>query len=100
MVEHKSIPTIDNWSIVYTPIDEYKPREMYPIQLHGTVSGHPNFPDGEEITTSGVESSAGRVVRTKNTEYALGDVDPKYLEWYLSEHPDRTFDPDNPLQIP
>jgi hypothetical protein len=100
MVEITLMPTINNWSIIYTPIDQYKPREMYPIKIHGTVADHPKFYEGEEITTSGVESAAGRVVKTRNSEYVLGDVDPKYLEWYRTEYPDRTFDPENPLQIP
>lgn len=90
---------IENWSAIRIPLDMYKPAELSPLQVRGLVYGHPKFANGDDIITSALVRSEGRVVCTRNTEYILGQVDPDYLEWYRLTHPDQPFDPENPFYI-
>jgi len=73
---------IENWSLIVPDVDPYLAPELFSVRLHGEVHGHPNFVDGEEVTTSPIVSFNGRVVKTQNSEYELGIVNQEYSKWY------------------
>ncbi len=90
---------IENWAVVKTttPDDLYTPPEKKPMQLSGIVYGHCDLPDGEDIVTSVICKTRGRVVQTRNTSYVLGEPHADYLAW-LKEH-DMTYNPDEPVRL-
>lgn len=75
------MPKLDKWSVVAHPDDRtpFTPPESVRPCLHGIVTGHPHKEDGTSITTSMIQErlSDGRI-RTENTVYELGDVEPEY----------------------
>lgn len=75
------MPKLDKWLVVphlddRTPFTS--PESVRPC-LHGIVTDHPNHKDGTSITTSVIQERLpdGRI-RTENTIYELGDVEPQY----------------------
>jgi hypothetical protein len=90
---------IDQWSVIKKGADPYMAPEQLSIQIEGISYGHPRFEDGIRVLTSPVVKVAGRVVKTRNTEYLLGDVDPEYMDWYRLNCPNREFDPENPIVV-
>ncbi len=44
------------------------------------MSGHPDHADGAYVETSSILSVEGNRVRTRNSEYELGDPDPSYTK--------------------
>lgn len=78
---------LENWSIIRS-YDPYKPPEAQPAVLVGVCYGHPQLPDGEKIKTSAIqEFILSTEVRTQNTVYILGEIDPQYKE-YRENHKD------------
>ena len=75
---------LNNWSIVGEN-DPYKAPELRKKYLQGKVFGHLQVEDGKMVTTSSIQSFSGRKVRTRNTLYVLGKIDPNYRKW-LREH--------------
>jgi hypothetical protein len=79
-------PRIENWGIVSLDFNPYQPPEAQAKGLAGTVFGHPEFPDGADITTSaiqGVRTEGDHIfVQTRSREYLLGVVNPAYEEQY------------------
>lgn len=74
---------LENWCVVVGEVNPYQPPEMCTQHLAGEVYGHPNFTDGEKITTSRivlVERDGDRVVAVTGggSRYLLGAVDPAY----------------------
>lgn len=70
---------LENWSIVQRNPDPYKAPELQRQYLHGKIFGHPDYEDGTEITTSAIWAIRDNLIITKSgSEYALGEVDPKY----------------------
>lgn len=97
---------LKNWSVCHHPADVYTPPEQRSAHLQGEVYGHPGFPDGEQIVTSRILDTNGRVVTTRSREYLLdGPPAPGYIEYLKSightlneEHPVRIYSaPSNPL---
>ena len=85
----KEIPKVklENWSIIRS-YDSYKPPEAQPAVLIGMCYGHPRLPDGEKIKTSAIQEFISKnEVRTQNTVYILGEIDPQYKE-YRENHKD------------
>jgi hypothetical protein len=69
---------IENWFITGSN-DPYTPPECQTIHIKGFAFGHPDFPDGESIRTSFIESVEGRKVTTRSGRvYQLGKIDPGY----------------------
>ena len=72
---------IENWSLVRRYSSPYQAPEQVAQCLHGVVSGHPKFKDGETITTSRVVSvnyETETVKTVTGSLYYLGAVDPAY----------------------
>ena len=73
-----SIVRIDLWAIVAkrgAGDQSGLPR----IHLRGTVTGHPTYRDGSELTTSHITHRSGeRLVTCNGTHYELGQVHPDY----------------------
>jgi len=76
-------PRIEEWAIV-GEANPYQAPELREMRLTGKVYNHPQFGDGEVVTTSPVRASAGRTVETYNTTYDLGRMSEEYKEWCSS----------------
>jgi hypothetical protein len=55
--------------------------------LEGIVSGDPDHSDRTLIETSSIPSVEGNHLRTRNSEYELGDPDPAYVRLLESMRP-------------
>ena len=77
---------IDNWSTTDT-IGPYDAPELSRLRLHGMVFGHPRFPDGKEVRTSSIQNVNGRVIKTRNSIYKLGRIDPGFRKFLKIERP-------------
>lgn len=79
-----SKPKIENWALVNND-DGFKAPEQIKYFIIGNVYGHPNpkHYDGKEIQTSTIVDLdiERKYVKTRNTEYELGDPKPEYQEW-------------------
>lgn len=75
---------LNNWSFVSTNQDDpYCPPEMIRFYLCGEVSGHPDFTDGDKVTTSPlIGKRNGKVVTKSGSEYELGYVDQAYEQLF------------------
>ena len=81
------MPRLENWCVTPLAADPYTPPECQAHGLGGIVTGHPNFADGDSITTSEIKSiksdaDAVTVISGNGTEYVLGAVDPAYEKAY------------------
>ena len=77
------MPHLENWSLTHGPASAYMAPEQITQCLRGVVTGHPRQPDGDRVTTTGVEviDYAAKTAKTKNTEYTLGEPDAEWLKW-------------------
>jgi hypothetical protein len=76
-----SVVAINNWAVVTTR--SAAQTSTPPIHLRGIVAGHPNHPDGTEITTSHITHRKGdHLVTCNGTHYQLGAVNPAYQAQY------------------
>jgi hypothetical protein len=76
-----SVVTINNWAVVTTR--SAAQNSTPPIHLRGIVSGHPNYQDGTEITTSHITHRKGHHLVTCNgTHYQLGTINQAYQAQY------------------
>lgn len=83
-----------NWSI--TGRDPFAAPELGSY-LSGDVYDHPRFEDGHSVTTSRIESSKGREVKTLSRTYILeGPPDPEWVKF--CEEQGSTIDPDDPIK--
>ena len=78
---------IEKWAVVVIGDDPYTPPEAQLRGLHGNVHGHPDFPEGESITTSAivkVDKAGDDVIVTtaSKREYVLGEIDPEWERRY------------------
>jgi hypothetical protein len=90
----RSCPRLDRWGFTRTG-GRYDAPETTAPALLGDVTGHPLYPDGDRIRTSGLVAVKGRWAFTVSRVYRLLEPDPEYLEWCEAEG--IQFDPDNPL---
>lgn len=82
----KEMYKLENWSIVETDLDPYKPPECKSKKLSGSVYDHPRFLDGKDITTSRIVGAYQElnniVVETKSgSKYVLGKMSEDYQKW-------------------
>jgi hypothetical protein len=80
-----SEPTVqlDYWCVWRDP-NRYLAPELHVPHLAGRVTGHPHHDDSKYIYTSRVMSGQireGTIVKTRNTIYKLGKMDPGYKTW-------------------
>ena len=92
----KETARLEDW--YFTSNDPYIPPELQKPRIGGTVYGHANerFVDGSKIVTGDILSYDGRIVRSKNTNYLLGEPSVTYREWLRVNRPN--WDPDNPVK--
>jgi hypothetical protein len=74
---------LEKWSLCCDAPDPYKAPEQQQQQqiphLQGFVYNHPNFKDGDPLTTSRiVKMENGLVVTRSGSKYELGEVDPEW----------------------
>ena len=79
--------------------DPYLPPECG-IYLQGEVQNHPEFEDGQRVTTSLIVAVNGpRVTTHSGTQYELVNPAPAFLDWCHNHYgPGWTFDPANPIR--
>ena len=95
------MPRLENWSVGSQNLTPYTAPELSQPRLMGEVYGHPNFDNGERITTSPIEKINGWVITTlSGSVYELGGVSREYEEWYTQAYPEGTADlhGDNPIR--
>jgi hypothetical protein len=77
------MPRLESWSMIAALADPYKAPEQATMRLAGLVYGHPRFADGDQVTTSSIESREGEIVITASgTRYELGAVLAEYERLY------------------
>jgi hypothetical protein len=71
---------INDWALVFGPMDPYKAPEQQTMHLQGVVNNHPSRPDsGKRVRTSPLTGLEGDLYVTQSgTKYALGTVLPEY----------------------
>lgn len=76
----KPTAVLQDWSIIITNPNPYAAPEAQKCKLHGKVYGHPDFPDGTEVTTSTILNKIDdETYETRSRIYKLGSKDPDYL---------------------
>lgn len=86
---------LDNWSLVQ--LDPYQPLEVG-LHLSGEIFGHPEFPDGEKVTTSHILHGDGPLVYTQSGScYELGSPNQEYVE-YLKKTNQRLPTKEEPIK--
>jgi hypothetical protein len=78
---------IEQWCVTPLARSPYTPPECEPHGLNGAVYGHPNFEDGEFVTTTEavalrMDGEQAIVTTRSGREYLLGQVDPNYERAY------------------
>ncbi len=89
-----------NWSTCGgANANPYAAPEQLSLHLQGEVYGNPNFPDGDHIITSAVDSSERRLVTTRSgSKYLLdGDPDPMFAQ--AMEDSGYVLDLNDPIKI-
>ena len=74
---------LENWSVVQGKSNPYMAPEAIPRCLRGEVYGHPDFTDGEMVTSSRLTLLEGGIAKTKNTKYNLGKPEGDYVAWCI-----------------
>ena len=70
---------MQNWALFSLSQNPYQAPEVMGQALGGEVYGHPRHKDGKRVITSRIIEKGNGIVKTLNTTYILGDVDPEYL---------------------
>ena len=79
---------LEQWAIcASSDVTPYTPPECIKRVLTGLVYGHPRFPDGSSVRTSElVELNLDWMWgQTCNTRYELGECDPEYAMYVLTQ---------------
>lgn len=90
---------LENWEMSgkFDPAFTAPEAQLYLIT--GEVYGHPDFMDGEPITTSSIEGAVGNIVTTHSgSEYELGQPDMTYVMW-CEEAGCHIPTPDEPIKM-
>lgn len=82
-----SVVRIENWAVVVIGENPWIPPEAQDRGLHGNVYGHPDFPEGESVTTSRIDSARevgeeAFVHTASGREYRLGAIDQEWERRY------------------
>lgn len=75
-------PKIEQWSLTLLDFSPFTAPEGQKIALHGKVYGHPDHPDGTEVTTSEIIAREKPYMVTQSRRYLLGNPHPDYLAGY------------------
>ena len=73
---------LENWRVVGIG-DPYTAPEAMSRSLQGEVYGHPDFTDGETVTSSTLTFLKDGIAKTKNTQYELGFPEGDYAAWCI-----------------
>jgi len=73
---------LENWSVVGLG-GPYTAPEAFVQVLRGEVYGHPDFTDGEKVTSSALTFMKNGIAKTKNTKYDLGFPEVEYAAWCI-----------------
>ncbi len=92
-----SIPILQDWWVLPSSRDIYRPPETRSLTIVGIVKGHPSQEDGKCIHTSAVIRIDGCTVYTRNRTYRLGRIQPAYRKWLQDSGHD--YDPRNPIKM-
>lgn len=82
---------LENWHFGITELDPYTPPECAGSVLGGEVYGHPNFNDGDKVTTSRLVEfdPKGKVAITASgSVYELGAPKKEWVSWLREFHKD------------
>ena len=74
---------LENWTLVETQNDPYKPKNQYDYRLKGVVFGHDRFDDGESNYTSritGKKENLNMIVTSSGSVFELGEPNKKYAK--------------------
>ena len=84
-IEAVQWPSIDEWRLVQLRNSPYTAPELGTLALTGKVRNHPQFEDGDDITTSRVEWIDVPLRRAKSGSriYTLGQMSDAYREFLL-----------------
>ena len=74
---------LENWAVVQGKSNPYMAPEAIPRCLRGEVYGHPDFTDGEKVTSSSLTLLEGGIGKTENTTYSLGFPECEYAAWCM-----------------
>ena len=74
---------LENLAVVQGKSNPYMAPEAIPRCLRGEVYGHPDFTDGEMVTSSSLTLLEGGIAKTQNTEYELGFPEGEYAAWCI-----------------
>ena len=88
---------LKNWSVRGRTLNPYAAPETLRYVLCGEVYGHPDFKDGEFVTTSSIRENIMNYVSTQNTVYELGEPDVSYILW--CEENGITIDSKEPVKV-
>lgn len=92
------MPELDDWCVTMKDYSPYTPPECITISLHGLVSGHDRFTDGEYVLTSRIVSANKRKIGTQSgSVYTLGYINKRFRKWLKKERPD--WDYRNPIKM-
>ena len=75
---------LENWAVVQGKSNPYMAPEAIPRCLRGEVYGHPNFADGEMVTSSSLTFLQNGIGKTQNTRYNLGTPECDYVAWCIT----------------
>ena len=93
-----SVVKMEDWYTRHSG-DNFTAPEMRRTLLVGAVTGHPDFNDGDNVTTSAIDTNGidGRNITTVDgTTYRLGEIHKPYLEFLEANN--YKFDPENPIR--
>jgi hypothetical protein len=92
-----SVIRLEQWFVSMTG-DRYTAPENRVPYLTGCVYGHPNFADGDKVSTSEITATKGRTITTSSGRtYRLGKPDPGYVAWLAEQG--KTLNPRKPVTL-
>ena len=78
------MPKLEDWQVGKWSSNPYKAPELWTWKLQGKIYNHPNFNDGEMVTTSEIvklDVDARKATTRSGTEYELGNPNPQWIDW-------------------
>jgi hypothetical protein len=83
--EHDPCTVLNNWYLTTRPLSPYSAPELGRSVLCGQAYSHPDYNDGESITTSRIHwiDMNCRTAKTHSRVYFLGTMQPAYRSFLL-----------------